>query len=212
MPIETDGDGTNDNEGPHCRNCHVGASNCDVCHSSVAGNTAAYTPNWTATAALTNYAPQSWARLSAVTGGTECLDGGFTWPHRTLGDNMLKDELFGVNFDGTLASFGTTRSANGLQVGADIDGADRNWELWVAETRNVTSIIPAVSGDSGALLNTPVENLDSVCIDCHGDATYWNGDAEVAAYYNSTADSLLPLGTYGSGQRGGWELLLKGLP
>ncbi len=20
------------------------------------------------------------------------------------------------------------------------------------------------------------ENLDSVCIDCHGDSTYWNGD------------------------------------
>jgi hypothetical protein len=54
------------------------------------------------------------------------------------------------------------------------------------------------------------ENLDSVCIDCHGDSTYWNGDN--SSYYVDKADSTLPLGTYGSGQYGGWELLLKGLP
>ncbi len=25
-------DGTDDNYGPNCRNCHIGASSCDQCH------------------------------------------------------------------------------------------------------------------------------------------------------------------------------------
>jgi hypothetical protein len=29
------------------------------------------------------------------------IDGGFSFPHRTLGANMLKDRLYGVDFDGT---------------------------------------------------------------------------------------------------------------
>ncbi|MBS3908455.1 MAG: hypothetical protein KGZ93_02280 [Actinobacteria bacterium] len=28
-----------------------------------------------------------------------CADDGFSWPHRTLGWKMLKDDLFGLNFD-----------------------------------------------------------------------------------------------------------------
>ncbi|MDZ4168920.1 MAG: hypothetical protein U1E26_04590 [Coriobacteriia bacterium] len=222
MPIGTDGDGRDDNEGPHCRNCHVGASNCDVCHSDDSTNfSAAFTATATASVAgKTNYASQSYLKQSAVNGvGTACLDGGFSYPHRTLGANMLKDELYGVDFDGTPVAFGESRGTNGgsatdtvdvfsLGDPAKFDGTD--FALWTGETRNASSTIPAVRNDSGALENTAVENMDSVCIDCHGDATYWNGDN--AAFSKVTSVSPLPLGTYGSGTLMGWELLLKGLP
>jgi hypothetical protein len=244
MVIETDDDGRDDNDGPHCRNCHIGANNCDVCHSddqSVSGNmsaSAAYSPYDPATYLTnqgfadpvgvynnnrTNYSSQAYIRQSAVVGavGSACLDGGFSFPHRTLGKDMLKDELFGVDFDGTPIAFGGTRGTNGgtavdssgtFSLDALAASADKynGFVLWTGETRNATSYIPAVRNDSGALELTAVENLDSVCIDCHGDASYWNGDN--AAFYVDVADSTLPDGTYGSGQKGGWELLLKGLP
>ena len=238
MVIETDDDGRDDNDGPHCRNCHIGASNCDVCHSdqqSVSGNmsaSAAYQPaSAYATPATsiaynnnrTNYSSQAYIRQSAVVGavGSACLDGGFSFPHRTLGKDMLKDELFGIDFDGGVINAGDLRSANGgtatpstgqhsLDVLAGDPGLGNAFVIWTGETRNATSYIPAVSGDLGDLELVAAENLDSVCIDCHGDASYWNGDN--AAFYVDVADSALPLGTYGSGQKGGWELLLKGLP
>lgn len=221
MPVVTDDDGRDDNEGPHCRNCHIGASNCDVCHSDDSTNfSAAYTATITApVTGKTNYAAQSYLKQSAVTGGTKCIDGGFSFPHRTLGANMLKDELFGVDFDGTPVAFGDVRGVNGgtatatvdaisLGDAAKFDGTD--FALWTGETRNSTSIIPAVQTDSGALESAAVENMDSVCIDCHGDATYWNGDN--TAFLKTEGTDPDPLGTYTSGQFGGWELLLKGLP
>jgi hypothetical protein len=216
MPIETDGDGTNDNEGPHCRNCHVGASNCDVCHADDSTNfSAAYTA--TITAAVTgksNYAPQAFIRQSAVADlNGQCIDGGFSFPHRTLGANMLKDEIFGVDFDGDPVAAGQPRGTNGGAEAAQDTTFSVNTDgfaYWTGEKQNATSIIPSVRTDSGAIESANAENMDSVCIDCHGDATYWNG--ENAAFLNTTPDSALPLGTYGSGQRGGWELILKGLP
>ncbi len=222
MPIGTDGDGRDDNEGPHCRNCHIGASNCDVCHSDDTSNfSAAYTATITApVSGKTNYAAQSYLKQSAVAGlNGKCIDGGFSYPHRTLGANMLKDELYGVDFDGTPVAFGGTRTTNGGNATATVDTislgdaakfSGTDFALWTGETRNGTSIIPAVQTDSGALENAAVENLDSVCIDCHGDATYWNGDNP--AFAKTTTTSPLPLGTYGSGTTMGWELLLKGLP
>jgi len=41
----------------------------------------------------------SWMAEEAV--DEFCSDDGFSWPHRTLGWKMLKDDLFGLNFDGT---------------------------------------------------------------------------------------------------------------
>ena len=38
-----------------------------------------------------------------------CGDDGFSWPHRTLGWKMLKDDLFGLNFDGTSVAVGGGR-------------------------------------------------------------------------------------------------------
>ena len=242
MPIETDEDGRDDNDGPHCRNCHIGSSNCDVCHSDDntfslnMGASAAYSPYDVATDTFadtygtgsynnnrTNYSSQAYIRQSATVGavGSACLDGGFSFPHRTLGKDMLKDELFGIDFDGTPVAAGVARTAN---AGTAVDSTGQHaldaiagdpdmfngFVMWTGETRNATSYIPAVRTDSGVLELAAAENLDSVCIDCHGDASYWNGDD--ATFYTDVADSTLGDGIYGSGQKGGWELLLKGLP
>lgn len=229
MPVGTDSDGRDDNEGPHCRNCHVGANNCYVCHSdsnasAVYGTgsnvSAAYTATTTAGVSnMTNYASQSFIRQSAVTGvGSQCLDGGFSFPHRTLGANMLKDELFGIDFDGTPIAAGVVRGANtgslvatttmaGYTHGVSQPG---EFEYWVAEDRNATSIIPAVRNDNPALEGVAAENLDSVCIDCHGDSTYWQGGN--SALYKFSAQTTSTPGVYGYGDTFGWELLLKGLP
>jgi hypothetical protein len=207
MPIGTDEDGRDDNEGPHCRNCHTGASNCYTCHSG-----GAYTATLGVVANQTNYAAQSFIKQSAVTDALSgaCLDGGFSYPHRTLGKDMLKDELFGIDFDGTVIVAGDVRTANTGDLSAGDNSATSDFEYWIAENKNATSIIPAVQTDSGALELAAAENLDSVCIDCHGDATYWNGDDPT--FQVETTTSVLPLGTYGSGTSMGWELLLKGLP
>lgn len=226
MPIGTDGNGTDDNEGPHCRNCHTGANNCYTCHSDSQGTytdaayglgkvnvSAAYTATTTAAVSnQSNYASQAFIRQSAIAGtniGDACLDAGFSFPHRTLGANMLKDELYGIDFDGSLAPFGDTRTTNGGALNAG-DGAGTEWEYWVAEDKNATSIIPSVKNDSGSLEGAAVENMDSVCIDCHGDASYWQGDN--AALYVKQAGTTTTADAYGYGGKEGWELLLKGLP
>jgi len=232
MPIsEYDGDGRDDNEGPHCRNCHIGANNCYVCHSdddryTTTGKvnvSSAYTSTLGAVGNRTSYASQSFIRQSAVAStaaGVPCLDGGFSFPHRTLGENMLKDELFGIDFDGTAIAANVVRTANTgalvpVTTWTDSDGAATPvrtpvpvFDYWIAEDRSATSGIPAVSGDDPALEGVAAENMDSVCIDCHGDSTYYNG----TAYVTETEVNMSNLGVYGSGEKGGWELLLKGLP
>jgi len=217
MPISVDGDARDDNEGPHCRNCHIGANNCNVCHADDSTNfSAAYTSvTTTHTASKTPYAPQSFIRQSAVTSsvvGAPCLDGGFSFPHRTLGANMLKDELYGIDFDGAPVAAGVARTLNGgAQVAQDTTFSVGGDAFWIGEKQNSGSLSAAVRTDSGALEGALAENLDSVCIDCHGDGSYYNGD-NAAAFFTAETVSGLPLGTYGSGTAGGWELLLKGLP
>jgi len=231
MPVGTDSDGRDDNEGPHCRNCHIGANNCYVCHSDDSRYSAlnkvnvssAYTSTITAKVGnQTSYASQTFLRTSATVGGVgePCLDGGFTFPHRTLGKDMLKDELWGVDYDGTVVAVGDDRTMNGY-AGTETDDMSGYltgpytraqvpaFEYWTAEDKNANSIIPAVQSDTGDLV-AATENLDSVCIDCHGDGTYWNGDN--TAFYVSKAGATTTLGVYGSGDTIGWELLLKGLP
>jgi len=216
MPVSSDGiDDTDSNDGPHCRNCHVGASNCDVCHAddalaSPANFSAAYSPSSTEGTG-TNYASQSYLRQSAVADlNGKCIDGGFSFPHRTLGANMLKDELFGVDFDGTPVAFGDSRSTNGgAAPSQSATMSTGDFAMWTGEKQNSTSVIAAVKSDNPALENTAVENMDSVCIDCHGDATYYNDSASVFTTITTSAN---PDGTYGAGEKGGWELLLKGLP
>ncbi|HEY3375511.1 MAG TPA: hypothetical protein VGK02_10725 [Candidatus Aquicultor sp.] len=43
-----------------------------------------------------------------------CSDNGFSWPHRTLGWKLLKDDLFGINFDGSPVSAGQARTIGGM--------------------------------------------------------------------------------------------------
>ena len=57
--------------------------------------TVSWDPNW---------------RTSVSPNNSSCSDDGFSWPHRTLGWKLLKDDLFGLNFDGTPVGVGQTRS------------------------------------------------------------------------------------------------------
>lgn len=196
------------NFGPHCANCHTGASGCRTCHSADGENWEAY-----GRSAFTTDPANAWyegvstfvgpksVRTSAVNAvGGACLDGGFSYPHRTLGANMLKDSIYGVNFDGTVASVGTTRTLNGVAayqaLSTDLESFFTTGESFEA---------------SGVIDGAPVENLDSVCLDCHGNATYWNGDASDEI----TFTSMDPLHDPADAQVWtveGWQLLLKGLP
>ena len=61
--------------------------------------------------------PNAYVHTSAVAGvNGQCIDGGFSFPHRTLGANMLKDELYGVDFDGTAVAPGETAPRAGLDL------------------------------------------------------------------------------------------------
>jgi hypothetical protein len=240
MPVGTDSDGTDDNEGPHCRNCHTGGSDCFSCHTnddrftfndaSRVDVSSAYTAVTDAKVGnMSNYSPPSSYRQSATFGavGEPCLDGGFSFPHRTLGVNMLKDELWGVDFDGTPVAAGEVRTANSTLAagtGVTLQDGSAGWagadpaqafasDTWYhyLETRNATSIVPSVRDDEPSLVGQAAENLDSVCIDCHGDATYWNGD-DIGLYTNKPGKPGTVYGDYGYGDTIGWEMLLKGLP
>jgi hypothetical protein len=143
-------------------------------------------------------------RTSAVADiAGQCLDGGFSYPHRTLGANMLKDAIYGVDFDGTPIDAGGTRGVNGadnatLLANTDIQ-ADLGSYFTGGNSFDADTLVGASAND--------VENLDSVCIDCHGDATYWTGDD-----YKVTFTSANPLNPSQTWTVEGWNLLLKGLP
>jgi len=91
-------------------------------------------------------------RTSETTVSAECSDDGFSWPHRTLGWKMLKDDLFGLDFDGTAVDVGQYRS-----YAVDVSTLDPNRD------KNVDT--------SGQGLKA--HDLDSVCLDCHN-PTVWN--------------------------------------
>lgn len=197
--------GDGNNFGPHCRNCHTGAAACQQCHDAAGTNWehfgkdayAQIDPDGSYVDAAdllhegrTGYQAVSNIRAGAVEVGYQCVDGGFSFPHRTLGANMLKDQLYGIDFDGTPVAPGDTRMTV-ASVEATFGAA------YFAGSFGESNIAGAV-----------VQNLDSVCIDCHGDATYWNGDDPT---YFANFNSGNPLGTE-TWNIQGWELLLKGLP
>jgi len=54
--------------------------------------------------------------IGAVDG--DCADDGFSWPHRTLGWKMLKDDLFGLDFDNnTTIDVGQSRTFGTETIG-----------------------------------------------------------------------------------------------
>ncbi len=202
-------DGALNNYGNHCRKCHIGGSSCRQCHGMAADGDVMsaydrlltpYDPHSDHDEYTTVYWAQPYVKRSAIADvtvagiGVRCVDGGFSWPHRTLAVNLLKDEMFGVDFDGTHVAPGEYRmslaaveSYLGLPPGAYLPDAFTASEIIDAAWRPVHDTTYSV-------FDAPAENSDSMCLDCHGDATYWNGD---------NPDYFTP------GK--GWELLLKGL-
>ncbi|MDP2211705.1 MAG: hypothetical protein Q8J63_08220 [Candidatus Aquicultor sp.] len=90
-------------------------------------------------------------KASAIASGGSCSDDGFSWPHRTLGWKMLKDDLFGLNFNGDPIGVGETRTAASGYFDRDM----------------FTTFPVSIAADSKA------HDLDSVCLDCHN-PTVWN--------------------------------------
>lgn len=185
--------GDSNNFGPHCRNCHSGASSCDQCH---ANGTPTYTTVTNApVAGKTAFYPNSYLKSSAITTSNvagingQCIDGGFSWPHRTLGANLLKDQLYGVDFDGSQIAPGAVRGLTANDAALVAAG-------FSAQPSGIATVNPTFVGSRTAtntLWGQPAENTDSVCIDCHGDGTYYQRGTGATDPMN-------------------WELLLKGLP
>jgi hypothetical protein len=111
-----------------------------------------------------------------------CSNDGFSWPHRTLGWKMLKDDLFGLDFDGSPINVGEVRITPTVIGG---DTYDSNYE---------TAVVPAsyLSGEAA-------HDIDSVCLDCHN-PTIWNATSGYEDTASSTSDD------YND------ELILRGLP
>jgi hypothetical protein len=189
--------GDSNNFGPHCRNCHTGSSSCVQCHGTGKGG---YTSLTTAVNGKSVYWPNSFQANSAVANiNGQCIDGGFSFPHRTLGANMLKDQLFGIDFDGAPIAQGVARGTAGTS--ADLSNLIAAGFTSPTGSLGVNPLpYGSKTNPNGSLIGASTENLDSVCIDCHGDATYYDP--------SGTYDAVNPFG----GTATGWELLLKGLP
>ncbi len=97
---------------------------------------------------LKNSRTVSWTtgwRSSVDVNNPTCSDDGLSWPHRTLGWKMLKDDLFGIDVTGSTGGGSTV-------VGP---GATRSMKIM------------------GTAINSAAHDLDSVCLDCHN-PTVWN--------------------------------------
>ncbi len=128
--------------------------------------------------------PSNWRQLE-TTSSASCSDDGFSWPHRTLGWMMLKDDLFGLDFNGNPIGPGETRSY--------LSGADLANQINSGSAYNSTDTYTW-------LTSHPTHDIDSVCLDCHN-PTIWN------AISQDHVDSSTV-----SGDEYNDELLLRGLP
>lgn len=241
------------NFGPHCRNCHRGASSCERCHADgivgtsdttiaamnfeenypewvqamaawmgfdvnrasqfpygwvLYGGLAPTIPTGTPGSFLEAYGFEAYQKTAFIRNSSErwynertvywannwrtnasqlspiCSDDGFSFPHRTMGWKMLKDELFGLDFDGSEVAVGTTRTA--LPNYIESNGNIATWSA---------SSLPA------SLYNKVAHDLDSVCLDCHN-PNIWN-----ATSYDNYFDSWSR-----DDDNFNDELLLRGLP
>lgn len=145
------------NSGPACRSCHMGSSDCKICHdtssklggSKVESQEAPYSDSFETTTSPT---PGNWGgyECSSVVANPACCNIGFSWPHKTLSWKLLKNNLFGVDFDG-VTPVGPGKSR---ELAADVS-AEAFKEI------NNTGILG------------PAHDLDSVCLDCHN-PFIWN--------------------------------------
>ncbi len=103
---------------------------------------------------LKNSRTVSWSdwRGSPGIATKSCSDDGLSWPHRTLGWKMLKDDLFGIDVTGSTSGGSTV--------------------IGPGETRSM---------EGGSLGGNKAHDIDSVCLDCHN-PTIWNaGQVQTAA-------------------------------
>jgi hypothetical protein len=222
----------NNNFGPNCRKCHVGAGSCEQCHADTASFYMSGEPQGSPYAWIDAMSVTPWAwgsstyqassylyttdNSSLTNFNAACMDGGFSYPHRTLGYKMLKDTLWGIDLDGTPLDFGGVRGA-GLTVPDFVSTIS-------SQLANVYLNDPWGHDRAGTyapdrIVGQSVDNLDSTCLDCHS-WNIWNGSDP--NYYTAFDQTNLfgpnpdPIPGYEEQVSGwsisGWELLLKGLP
>ncbi len=124
---------------------------------------AGYTPTVVKTVGINktsrtvNPADADW-RSSASRVAMNCSDDGFSWPHRTLGWKMLKDDLFGIDINSApgstvkLVGVGETRTYGGNTAKAhDVDSVCldcHNPTIWNAtSTSNHTDTAGTTADD-----------------------------------------------------------------
>lgn len=130
------------NNGPDCTKCHSGSSDCNMCHGSPILNVREDSSEGSSK----NLSVKANNISSNIECSPDCISLGISWPHRTLGWKMLKDELFGVDVNGEPVDVGKVRDHLVKQL----------------------SLAPQAAQD-----------LDSVCLDCHG-SKIWNSRAKEA--------------------------------
>ncbi|MHB8841839.1 MAG: hypothetical protein ACYC56_08650 [Candidatus Aquicultor sp.] len=168
------------NDGPTCRSCHRGSSECNICHSSpsdlrgnkqwpskpLASNISASASNFTANwigSKTTTMRSEDWRAGSNVAISSSCCDDGFSWPHKTMGWKMLKDGLFGVDFDGvTPIAPGESRTLPSGAVTESVLNSSEN-------SQSPTPLALVSEFDHSQV----ADDLDSVCLDCHNPYV-WN--------------------------------------
>jgi hypothetical protein len=91
--------------------------------------------------------PIDWDATSAAVNAV-CSNDGFSWPHRTMGYMMLKDELFGLDRDGTEVGVGGTKHVY--------------YQALTTDPIQATQVVTIAAHD-----------LDSACLDCHN-PNIWN--------------------------------------
>jgi hypothetical protein len=89
--------------------------------------------------------------MGKISGNVNCADDGFSWPHRTLGWKMLKDDLFGLNFNGTTVDVGGARSdGTTTHTAHDLDSVCldcHNPTVWNATSSSDHTDDPTTSAD-----------------------------------------------------------------
>ncbi|MCL6472619.1 MAG: hypothetical protein K6T91_07375 [Firmicutes bacterium] len=103
------------NHGPDCRSCHSGSSDCDICHAlskiKKASGVEGLMDDSDSGSAGSGKADSGKQKnaMADLNVSPDCISLGISWPHRTLGWKMLKDELFGIDYDGREIRVGQLR-------------------------------------------------------------------------------------------------------
>ena len=90
-------------------------------------------------------------RTDPTISSADCSDDGVSWPHRTLGWKMLKDDLFGIDLAGNVTDVGETRDVGGMVYTAhDLDSVCldcHNPTVWNASSSSDHEDDPSTAAD-----------------------------------------------------------------